>query len=98
MWMIITITYYILTLKSNIKDKSKTSVQCFWRNNMRCSLYSLIVKTDIAYADGSTPFSYSSNLEVAIRKLESDTNLIFNSLNNSFVKSNADEYDMLTNF
>ena len=62
-----------------------------------CDLIFGIGDLDIAsYADDNTPYTFSSELDVALKKLRSYTMKIFKCFHNNRLKSNARKFNIIT--
>ena len=66
-------------------------------NTYICDLFYGIGDLDIAsYADDNTPYTFSSELDVALKKLRSYTIKIFEWFHNNRLKSNAGKCNLIT--
>ena len=69
----------------------------YYINIYICHLFFGIADLDIAsYADDNTPYTFSSELDVALKKLRSYTIKIFEWIHNNRLKLNAEKCNLIT--
>ena len=61
-------------------------------NLFLCDLFLFVEEVDVmSYADGSTPYVCSENVDVTLEKLEEVGKVLFEWFSNNFLKTNADK-------